>query len=179
MRELIDHYKQEPELLATLSEWLSEAGMTEAAIRAARSALRDGEESLSNERQADMHFLIGVKMRGAGQLDQAIYHLSEAVELSEEYLEAYLELAQAYQERRDFEGALAVYRQAINVSRGDYRPYYRMALMLKDNKEYLEAEALLRRAVQLAPDEVNVHRLLGAVVALNLVHNHNLTPIGA
>jgi Flp pilus assembly protein TadD len=48
---------------------------------------------------------------------------------------------------------------------------------LKDNKDYVAAEAMLRRAAQLAPNEVSVHRLLGAVVALNLVHNRRLTPL--
>jgi hypothetical protein len=47
--------------------------------------------------------------------------------------------------------------------------------VLKDSKDYMAAEAMLRRAAQLAPNEVSVHRLLGAVVALNLVHNHRLT----
>ena len=50
-------------------------------------------------------------------------------------------------------------------------------LVLKDNKDYVAAEAMLRRAAQLAPNEVSVHRLLGAVVALNLVHNRRLTPL--
>jgi hypothetical protein len=32
---------------------------------------------------------------------------------------------------------------------------------------------LLRRAAQLAPKDVNIHRQLGAVVALNLIHNRS------
>jgi Flp pilus assembly protein TadD len=44
-------------------------------------------------------------------------------------------------------------------------------LALKENKNYLEAERMLRRACELDPDNVSVHRLLGAVVTLNMVHN--------
>jgi tetratricopeptide (TPR) repeat protein len=114
-------------------------------------------------------------MRRAGQLDQAIFHLNEAVGLSPNNMDPYLELGQAYQERREYKQALKIYQRAINVAGGDYRPYYQAGLVLKDSKDYLAAEAMLRRAAQLAPNEVSIHRLLGAVVALNLVHNRRLS----
>jgi len=44
-------------------------------------------------------------------------------------------------------------------------------LMLKEAKDYTGTEALLRKSAQLAPDDVNIKRQLGAVIALNLVHN--------
>jgi Flp pilus assembly protein TadD len=66
----------------------------------------------------------------------------------------------------------------MSVTKDDYRPYYQAGLVLKDSKDYVAAEAMLRRAAQLAPAEVSVHRLLGAVVALNLVHNRRLTSAG-
>jgi tetratricopeptide (TPR) repeat protein len=72
--------------------------------------------------------------------------------------------------------ALKIYQRAINLAGSDYRPYYLAGQVLKDSKEYLAAEAMLRKAAQLAPNEVSVHRLLGAVVALNLVHNRRLVP---
>ena len=59
----------------------------------------------------------------------------------------------------------------MSVAGSDFRPYYQAGLVLKDSKDYVAAEAMLRRAAQLAPNEVSVHRLLGAVVTLNLVHN--------
>jgi Flp pilus assembly protein TadD len=62
------------------------------------------------------------------------------------------------------------------VAGNDYRPYYQAGLALKDSKDYLAAEAMLRRAAQMAPNEVSIHRLLGAVVALNLVHNRRIPP---
>jgi Flp pilus assembly protein TadD len=44
-------------------------------------------------------------------------------------------------------------------------------MALKESKDYVGAEKMLRRAADLAPNDVSIHRLLGAVVALNLVHN--------
>jgi len=48
---------------------------------------------------------------------------------------------------------------------------------LKESRDYLEAETMLRHAAHLAPQEVNIHRQLGAVVALNLVHNRRMVSI--
>jgi tetratricopeptide (TPR) repeat protein len=176
LQELVAHNPQQPVLMAMLAEWLNEAGRPEAAIQAARLALQEDHGDLTENQQAGLHILIGLKMRSAGQLDQAIHHLSEAVARAPANLEAYLELGRAYQERREFRQALKVYQRAMSVANGDYRPYYQAGLVLKDNKDYVAAEAMLRRAAQLAPAEVSVHRLLGAVVALNLVHNRRLTP---
>jgi tetratricopeptide (TPR) repeat protein len=175
LQELVTQNPKQAAYLALLAEWLSEAGKQEAAVQAARLALQEGLEGLTSKERADLHTLIGLYMRKNGQLDQAIHHLSEAISEASDHLDAYLELGRVYQERREYQQALKVYQKAINLAGGDYRPYYQAGLVLKDSKDYMAAEAMLRRAAQLAPNEVSVHRLLGAVVALNLVHNHRLT----
>ncbi len=176
LQELVALNPKKAPFLALLADWLQEAGKKDAAIQAARLALQDEQEGLTREQQADLNTMIGLYMRTTGQLDQAIHYLSEAIALSSDHLEAYLELGRVYQERREFQQALKVYQKAINLSGGDYRPYYQAGMVLKDNKDYMAAEAMLRRAAQLAPNEVAVHRLLGAIVALNLVHSHRLVP---
>jgi tetratricopeptide (TPR) repeat protein len=178
LQELVAHNPQQPVLMAMLAEWLNEAGRPEAAIQAARLALQEEQGQLSEEQRASLHILIGLRMCRLGQLDQAIHHLSEAVDSAPANLEAYLELGRAYQERREYRQALKIYQRAMSVTKDDYRPYYQAGLVLKDSKDYVAAEAMLRRAAQLAPAEVSVHRLLGAVVALNLVHNRRLTSAG-
>ena len=175
LQELVTQNPKQAAYLALLAEWLSEAGKQEAAVQAARLALQEGLEGLTRKERADLHTLIGLHMRKNGQLDQAIHHLSEAIAEASDHLDAYLELGRVYQERREYQQALKVFQKAINLAGGDYRPYYQAGLVLKDSKDYMAAEAMLRRSAQLAPNEVSVHRLLGAVVALNLVHNHRLT----
>jgi tetratricopeptide (TPR) repeat protein len=174
IQEMVTKDPEQPEMLALLAEWLAEGGKHEAAIQVARQALQEGQSELPNNRSADLHFMIGQYMHQIGQLDQAIHHLSEAIERFPDHLEAYLELGKAYQDRREYKQALKTYQRAINVSVNDYRPYYQAGIVLKDSKDYVAAEAMLRRAAQLAPTEVGVHRLLAAVVALNLVHSHRL-----
>ena len=200
LQQLVTDYPGQPELEALLADWLAQAGQQDAAVQAARLALQDGADLLPLQQQAELHLMIGLHMRRIGQLDQAIVHLNQVVgetasgdlpvaagpayspasgsfaprpgAANQTYLEAYLELGRAYQDRREYKQALKVYQRAINLTRDDYRPYYLAGMVLKDNKDYVAAEAMLRRAAQLAPDELSVHRLLGAVVAMNLVHNH-------
>jgi tetratricopeptide (TPR) repeat protein len=176
LQALVAQNPKQAAYLALLADWLLEAGKQDAAVQAARLALQDGLEGLTLTQRADLHTMIGLHMRKAGQLDQAIHHLSEAIVQSSDHLDAYLELGRVYQDRREYQQALKVYQKAINMAGGDYRPYYQAGLVLKDSKDYMASEAMLRRAAQLAPNEVAVHRLLGAVVALNLVHSHRLIP---
>ncbi len=63
---------------------------------------------------------------------------------------------------------------AAKIAPTDYHPYYQAGLALKESKDYLGAETMFRRAAHLAPNEVNIHRQLAAVVALNLVHNRRV-----
>jgi Flp pilus assembly protein TadD len=92
-------------------------------------------------------------------------------------LDAYLELGRAHQDRRQHNQAVNTYHQAIAVAPNDYRPYCQAGLVLKESKDYEGAEDMLRRAAELAPNDVSIHRMLGAVVALNLVHNRRQSTV--
>jgi len=172
--ELNTRYPDEPVILASLAEALDEAGESEKAIQAAQSALRgdSAQQSLSLSEQARMHYLLGSSFRSAGQLDQAVHHLSEARRLSPEVADVYLELGRTYEERREYDQALNTYHQAIAAIPNDYRAYYQVGVTLKECKDYQGAEKMLRQAAELAPEEASIHRMLAAVVALNLVHNY-------
>jgi tetratricopeptide (TPR) repeat protein len=171
LSDLAADYPDQAEILALSSEWLLEAGRQEEAVEAARRALQSPSNQLSAERRAGLYTLLGIQFHHEGQLDQAVYHLSEAVQLAPNQLDAYLELGKVYLDRREQKQAFKIYQKAIKVAPQDYRPYYQAGQALKEHKDYVTAETMLRHAAQLAPNEVSIHRLLGAVVALNLVHN--------
>ncbi len=172
-QQLASRYPDDTAVLAQLAALLDANGEEEAAIRAAQRALRDSAHaaSLSPGEQVALHHLLGRGLRRAGQLDQAILHLKEAVRMDAQSMDAYLELGRAHLERREHRQALQVFNQAASLAPGDHRPYYEIGLALKESKEYLGAEKMLRRAAELAPNDLAIHRLLAAVVALNLVHN--------
>jgi len=180
LHELSNLFPNDPIVLTALSKALSEAGQEENAILAAQHALQQVSISskennkrlmLSMPEQASLHLLLGRMLRHAGHLDQALYHLNEAIHKDPRLIESYIELGRAHQERRQHSLALQIYKQATVVAPKDPRPYYQAGIALKESKDYLGAETMLRRAAALAPNDLSIHRQLGAVVALNLVHN--------
>ncbi len=175
---LADEYPEEPALLTALCEALIELEKIQPAIQAAQKALLHAHGTLSTEQIGQLWITLGRLLRRAGQLDQAIHALSQAIETLSESVDAYLELARVYHERRQYDQALEIYNQAIHIAPGDYRPYYQVGLILKTAKDYSNAETMFRRASRLAPENLHIHRQLGAMVALNLVHNRaNPAPI--
>lgn len=172
LEELAASQPKDANLLAIAADWLAEAGKSEAAIQAARLALQVDQDQLGEKQRGRLNFLIGMAMRKAGQLDQAIHYLSQGAQVGD--LDTLLELGRAYQERREFRLAIKAFQKAIQVAPNDHRAYYQAGVVLRDSKDYVAAEAMLRRAAQLVPNDVSVHRQLGAVVALSLVHNGGL-----
>jgi tetratricopeptide (TPR) repeat protein len=174
IQQLNEKYPDEPRVLALMAEILDKAQQCEQAIQTAQRALRvqAGSDPLSPGEQANLHYLLGSLFRCSGQLDQAVFHLNEAVRLAPSMVEAYLELGLTHQERREHNQALDVYQRAIEAVPNDYRAYFQVGVALKESKDYLGAEKMLRRAAELTTDDPGIHRLLAAVVALNLVHSH-------
>ncbi|HEX6303611.1 MAG TPA: tetratricopeptide repeat protein, partial [Anaerolineales bacterium] len=175
LQKLANQYPQEAAVLVPLANALAQAGRREEAITTAQQALRC--ENLENKARAQQLFLLGTLLRQSGQLDQAIYQLNEAVRLDPEHVDIYLALGDTYQDRREHSQALETYQKAIEVAPRNPEPYYQAGILLRESHDYPGAEDMLRRAANLAHDDVNIHRQLGAIVALNLVHNPSSLPI--
>jgi Flp pilus assembly protein TadD len=164
---------------ASLARNLAAEGHNQEAIQAAQSALQRKEGNWEPGEQAKLYLLLGSLLRQSGQLDQAIYQLTEAIRLSPQEVEPYLELAATQQDRRQHVLALQTYHKAIEVAPNNPLPYYQASLALKDGRDYEGAERMLRKAANLAPNDVSIHRQLAALIALNLVHNQRSIPIEA
>jgi tetratricopeptide (TPR) repeat protein len=168
---LSKQYPDHPAILALLAEYQLEHGMTSDALNTAQRSLQLAETQLSNFERARLHTIIGRIQRKSGQLDQAIHQLNTAIQLNPQQIDLYLELGRAYQDRRQHQEAMEVYQKAIDLSPDDPRPYQQAGAALKESKDYVGAEKMIRRAAELSPHDVSIHRLLGSLVALNLVHN--------
>jgi len=171
LQELALQYPDDPTVLAPLAKALAQNNDREAAIRTAQRALREGKHALRTRDQAGLHYLLGGLLRQTGQLDQAIHQFSEAVRLASDQLEAYLELGETQLERRQNALAIQTYQKAIQIAPEDPRPFHQAGLAFKASRDYPGAETMLRRAAELAPDDLAIHRQLAALVALNLVHS--------
>ncbi len=165
LHEIATDYPKNTRVLQLYAQSLAENGQSADALRITQLALKN-DPGLS-----DMHILSGRLLRSTGQLDQAIDHFSTCITLDKSNVEAYLEMARTYQERRDFTKAISIYEKSIETAPKDYRGYYHLGLVLRDSKDYRGAEKMLRKASELAKDDVNILRQLGAIIALNLVHN--------
>jgi tetratricopeptide (TPR) repeat protein len=179
LQELATQYPDDPAVLAPLAKALAQNNEREEAIRTAQRALRGGSHALRSRDQAGLHYLLGSLLRQTGQLDQAIHQFSEAVRLAPDMLEAYLDLGDTQLERRQNALAIQTYQKAIQIAPEDPRPFYQAGLAFKASRDYPGAETMLRRAAELAPDDLAIHRQLAALVALNLVHSRRPVPMDA
>ena len=91
-------------------------------------------------------------------------------------MEAYLEMGQTYQARREVPRAIEVYQRAIAMVPKDSRAYVQAAAAYKESKDYRNAEQMLRQASQISGGDASIRRQLAAVVALNLVNNLQEAP---
>jgi tetratricopeptide (TPR) repeat protein len=165
LKELVEQLPEHLDALSLLASTLVELGDLAAAEAVIHASLRIDPE------QPAINLLMGKLQRQLGQLDQAIHYLSEAVRQAPDTVLGFLELAKTHLQRREDVQALNIYQQAIKVAPEDARAYYQAALILRETKDYLGAENMLRTAAKLAPDDLSIRRQLGAIIALNLVHN--------
>lgn len=159
-----EKYPQNPELLRLLAEAEDQCGNLKKAEMVAKKALD------LHPQQADLQMLLGKIQEKVGNLDQAVNYFSQAIALEPRRKDGYVNLSQVYLKQRDHVKARKVLEQGIEKMPDEIGLYLSCASLLKDAKDYHAAEKMLRNASALDPRNVNIHRQLGAVLALNLVH---------
>jgi len=173
LKVLENYHTQYPDdipLQIRLGEALADNGHREAAVNTAQQTLQVAELLTTNQQAQTLKLLAGL-LRQSGQLDQAITHLNNAIDLNPQWSEPHLELGRTYQQRRQYDQALVSYQQAIALDPANPQPYQRAGMVLKDSKDYINAELMLRKAAKLDPKDVGIQRKLAAMIALNLVHH--------
>ncbi|GEM_PF-3122904 len=167
-RGLLASRPNAPALWLGLAEALGASRQSDAARAAARKALR-GLDALSPEERVRLHMLLGSLAKEAGQLDQALYHFSEAVRLAPAHMEALLKLAQVQSDRSQYAAALQTLEAAQRLAPEDSRPYYQAGMIYKAVRDYENAEAMFRKALKFAPTDLRIRRQLAAVSVINLL----------
>lgn len=114
--------------------------------------------------------LLGKILEKNGNLDQAAFYFSQAVMIEPTFIDAYLKLSQLHIRQREYGKARKVLEQGIEKSPADISLYLTCASLLKEVKDYHGAEMMLRKASAIEPRNVFIHRQLGAILALNMVH---------
>jgi tetratricopeptide (TPR) repeat protein len=170
LRILGSHYPDQYPLILELVSTLAEAGEVDQAVRTAQDALQGETYGYSPEQQAHLFLLTGRLLRKSGQLDQAVHHLYKAKKLVSPNYQAALELGRVHSDRRQYDQALDQTKKAIEIEPDEPEGYYQAGRILKELKQFDRAERMLRKASKLAPHDLKIHRQLGVLVTLNLVH---------
>ena len=108
-----------------------------------------------------------------GNLDKAIAYMSDVIQIDSDNIKAYLTLASAYVQQRQYSAAMDIFERAITQQLDDHQPYYQAGILLRDLKRFQEAESFLQKAVKLAPNNWEIRNQLGAVMALNFIDHHH------
>ncbi|HMN60340.1 MAG TPA: tetratricopeptide repeat protein, partial [Anaerolinea sp.] len=161
---LIEDSPEDSEALALHANVQAELGQLKVAERSAFRSLR------LQPNQPGLALALARMNRKAGQLDQAVHLLGQAAIMDPNNIEIYLELGQAYIDRREHSMALQAFDKATKIAPKDARGYYHSALILKETKDYTAAEDMLQKAARFSPEDLVIHRQLVGVMALNLIH---------
>lgn len=163
--ELSQKYPKDIDVLQTLAHIYFEIDDIEAAEMVARKSIH------INPNQPELNHLLGQVARKQGQLDQALNYFAKASQYPELGVEPWLEMGAIYVDQQEPEKALEAFREASSRDETDYRAYYQSGVLLRDMKDYVGAEKMLKIASSLTPKDINIKRQLAGVIALNLVHS--------
>ncbi len=172
LRVIGSHYPDEYRVVTALVKALAEGGETDQAISTAKTILSKDDVGHTPKQKAQLHLLAGRLLRNEGQLDQAVHHLNEAKKLDPQGHESYLELGRTHLDRREYDRALERLNKSIELAPDEPMGYFYAGKVLKELKHYERAERTLRQASKLAPNNLRIHRQLGVLVTLNLVHGN-------
>ena len=95
LQKLVILYPEDFSILNVLAKSYIEVNEVDQAVATAQHALSICSDNTPRSDQANLQLLLGRLFRQNGQLDQSIYHLNQAIQLSPDRLEPYLELGLA------------------------------------------------------------------------------------
>ena len=116
------------------------------------------------QRNAVAHELLGLELLDAGSLEPAVLHLSEAVRIAPDFIDARANLAAALARQGRHDQALDLRREVLERRPGDPDALAHLGLALDRTGRQEEALARLSEALRLEPD--NTVALKGLAAAL-------------
>ena len=154
-----------------------EIGQTAAAIRACQMALQSGQLSSSGEKKggtqtrlnttdqvafiSNVHGNLAMVYENTGQLEAAIMHYQQAVELQPSKPSLHRDLAGVYWEKRRYVKAEPHYKQVIAHDAMDAQALYRLGLIFLMKKHYPEAVSQFKRVIEIDARHVRAYGALG------------------
>jgi tetratricopeptide (TPR) repeat protein len=105
------------------------------------------------------------ELRSQGNMAEAIDLCCSILEVDDRHIAAYHQLAQIYENQRNFAGAIENYKKAIEIdSDSPFWVYRHLGFALRQQEQLEEAVEAYRKAIVLQPDDIDTYNLLGQVL---------------
>jgi Tfp pilus assembly protein PilF len=125
-----------------------------------RHALSTGQKS------SRAHYNLGVTLESLGDLETAMKHYREALQIQPDYAEAHNNLGVALASRGRLDEAIKHYRQAVRINPAYANAHYNLGNVLTSRNDLDEAIRHYREAVRINPDFGDAHNNLGAALTI-------------
>lgn len=107
------------------------------------------------------HNNLGLLLRQAGHVQEAIRHYEEALQVKPDYAETHYNLGNAFLQTGRVQDAIAHYEQTLQIDPGYIEADNNLAFALLQTGRVNDAIARLEQAVRISPDSAQVHNNLG------------------
>jgi tetratricopeptide (TPR) repeat protein len=111
------------------------------------------------------HNNFGAALVSRGNVDDAIAHYREAVQINPEYAEAHNNLGAALAGRGQVDEAIAHYRRTLEIKPDFAKSHFNFGIALAGRGQIDEAIAHYQKALEIRPDYEKAHNNLGAALA--------------
>jgi rhomboid protease GluP len=112
------------------------------------------------------HALLGSAFQQARRFDEAVQEFERGLAIEPDFPFIQVNLAEIYVYQKKTDQALALFRKGIPGIEPDAGVFFSYALALKEAHNLNEAESTVGRALRLDPKNVDAHKLLAEILAL-------------
>ena len=119
----------------------------------------------SSPTSCQAHNSLGQALAGRGQVNEAIDHYRQAIEIEPDDVQAHNNLGITLADRGQVNEAVALFRRALEIRPGDVDAHNNLGLALAGRGEIDDAIAHFRKALEIKPDDINAHANLGKALA--------------
>ena len=128
----------------------------------AQQAIDEATNALAlDPNRAEVRYVLGLTLAGAGRLDEASAELYRALALQPNYEDARTQLGQLFATQGNIDAAIIEFRKAIALRPTSPAPYSAMGVALVNAARYQDAVEVLSDAAERFPDNSRVYQQLG------------------
>ncbi len=124
---------------------LERIGQSEEAIESVQTAIEKEEESTAS------HFLLGLLLRHADRLDEAIAAFDRVAELDEDFSRLYATRGVVHFHRADYAAARSDFEDALARSPMDATTLFNLTILHVAGKDYMKAQEGIERLIEIDP----------------------------